>query len=345
MKKILLSLAAIIIPALMATAGKYLDPDSLSSGWNQDILKDGYQSRFVYLGETYDGKARCTIIRKLSPKKSKKAILYVHGFNDYFFQSEMGNRFVDSCYNFYAVDLRRYGRSMLPWQYPFDIRDFDNYFQDIDSALNQIHKDGFQDITLFGHSTGGLTSAYYASRKGARCRFNRVMCDSPFLAWNFSPMYRRVLIPMVGFWGRIFKNTKIKQEHCDGYSHSLLKEYYGDWEYDTNWKMIYSPDVTAAWINAVSTAQKHLMKHGDHIMVPILILHSNRKIEGCGWEPRFQTGDAVLDPHELQKRGMKLGHQPVVVTIDNGMHNLILSSDTLAREAAYKAIFDFLRTH
>ena len=32
------------------------------------------------------------------------------GFNDYFFQAEMGRQFADSGYNFYAVDLRRYGR-------------------------------------------------------------------------------------------------------------------------------------------------------------------------------------------------------------------------------------------
>lgn len=345
MKRIIPSILLLLFTTLPALCGIYLDPDSLSSRWHPDILKDGYESRFVCLGKKYDGMARCTIIRKKSPAPSKKAILYIHGFNDYFFQSEMGNRFVDSCYNFYAVDLRRYGRSLLPSQYPFDIRDFDAYFQEIDSAINQIHRDGIHDITLFGHSTGGLTTAYYAAKRGARCEVRRVMCDSPFLAWNFSPLYRNLLIPAVGFWGRIFKDTKIKQGHCDGYAYSLLKQFHGDWEYDTDWKMIYSPDVTAAWINAVSQAQKYLRKHGDGIVVPILIMHSDKKVEGCGWTPEFQKGDAVLNPAQINKVGLGLGKNPDVVTIDNGMHNLILSSDTTAREAAYLAIFNFLRKY
>jgi len=342
MKKYLI-LISVILCILAANAQKYLDPDILSSGWHSDILKDGYEARYVNLGKTYDGNARCTIIRKLCREKSKKAILYIHGFNDYFFQSEMGNRFVDSCYNFYAVDLRRYGRSLLPWQYPFDIRNFNEYMQEIDSAVNQIHHDGIHEIILFGHSTGGLTTAYYAAKRGARSAFKAAMCDSPFLAWNFSPLYRKVLIPAVGFWGRIFKTTKIPQAHCDGYAYSLLKQYFGDWEYNTDWKMVYSPAVTAAWVNAVSSAQKHLMRHGADITIPILVLHSDRKISGCQWSPDFQTGDAVLDPEQLHKRGMKLGHNPQVITIPNGMHNLILSSDTTAREAAYDAIFSFLR--
>ena len=73
-------------------------------------------------------------------------------------------------------------------------------------------------------------------------------------------------------------------------------------------------------------------------------MHSSRKINGCNWEPDFQTGDAVLDPAMLQKRGMKMG-QPdkrVVCTIDSGLHDLILSRKEV-REAAYDTMFRFIR--
>ncbi len=94
---------------------------------------------------------------------------------------------------------------------------------------------------LRGHSTGGLTVALYGALKGKDIQVNRIVTDSPFLAWNFSSFMRHIAIPVVGFYGKIFKNTKIKQSHCDGYAHSLLKEYYGEWTYNTDWKMIYSP--------------------------------------------------------------------------------------------------------
>ena len=280
----------------------------------------------------------------MSETPSTKAYLYIHGFNDYFFQSEMGERFVDSGYNFYAVDLRRYGRSREPWQYPFNIRNQEEYFNDIDSAISQILKDGNTDITLSGHSTGGLTVALYGAVKGADVPVDRIVTDSPFLAWNFSGFMRSVAIPVVGFWGKIFKNTKIKQGHCDGYAYSLLKEYYGEWTYNTDWKMIYSPPVTASWVNAISTAQNKVMKKHDNILVPILVMHSSRKIDGCNYTPEFQTGDAVLDPFMLQERGEKLGYIREVCTIDSGLHDLILSRKEV-RDQAYETIFTFIREH
>ena len=53
-----------------------------------------------------------------------------------------------------------------------------------------------------------------------------------------------------------------------------------------------------------------------------------------------------LNPHELQKRGMKLGQKSTrqVSTITDGMHDLILS-EPASRESAYDTIFRFIRAH
>ena len=316
------------------------------TSWHADIL-EGYESRYVNQGEAFDGPCRSTIIRKLADKSSKKAFLYVHGFNDYFFQSEMGERFVDSGYNFYAVDLRRYGRSRLPWQYPFNVRDQKEYFADIDSALSQIRQDGNTDITLGGHSTGGLTVILFAAERGDEVGVDRVVTDSPFLAWNFSPFMQKVAIPTVSFLGGMFKNSKIDQSRCDGYAYSLLKQYHGFWTYNTDWKMIYSPPVTMSWVRAISKAQSNIKKKRKNIKKPLLVMHSSRKIDGCNWSPVFMTGDAVLDPFAIRKIGLSLGADPdrtVVCTIDSGLHDLILS-EPRPREAAYDSIFKFILSH
>lgn len=322
---------------------KYKGPKTPVSDttWHADILP-GYEARYVDQGEAFDGPCRSTIIRKLCPRGSRKAYLYIHGFNDYFFQSEMGERFVDSGFNFYAVDLRRYGRSREPWQYPFNIRKQEEYFADIDSALAQIRRDGNSDITLSGHSTGGLTVAFMGAMKGKDIGVDRIVTDSPFLEWNYSPFMRNIAVPVVSFFGKMFKNAKIKQAHCDGYAYSLLKEYYGEWTYNTDWKMVYSPPVTLSWIGAINSAQSRTIKKAKNIAVPILVMHSSRKIEGCNYTPEFQTGDAVLDPAMLQKQGMKLGTVREVCTIDSGLHDLILSREP-ARDAAYDTIFSFIR--
>lgn len=323
---------------------KYKGPKTPTTdiSWHPDILP-GYEARYVNQGEAFDGPCRSTIVRLKAKIPSRKAFLYIHGFNDYFFQAEMGRRFVDSGFNFYAVDLRRYGRSKEPWQYPYNIRDMKEYFADIDSALVQIRKDGNTDITLGGHSTGGLTVSYFAAVRGSDVGVDRVVTDSPFLEWNYNSFMRNVAVPVVSFLGKIFKNSKIKQGHCDGYAYSLLKEYHGEWEYNTDWKMIYSPPVTYSWVGAIERGQSQLMKKRQNIKVPILVMHSSRKIEGCNWEPVFQTGDAVLDPHMIQERGEKLGTRRMVCTIDSGLHDLILS-ESPHREAAYDTMFRFIRT-
>lgn len=349
MKKLLM-VPALLAMACIATAEwhfpeKYTGPvtPTTDTTWHTDILP-GYEARYVNQGEAFDGPCRSTVVRKLNKKASKKAFLYIHGFNDYFFQKEMGERFVDSGYNFYAVDLRRYGRSWVPWQYPFNIRKQTEYFDDIDSALVQIRRDGNTDITLGGHSTGGLTVLYFAAMRGKDCPVDRVVTDSPFLEWNFSAFMRNVGAPVIEFLSKFFKNSKIKQGHCDGYAYSLLKQYHGEWEYNTDWKMVYSPPVTYSWVGAINHAQSVLMKKAKDIAVPVLVMHSSRKIDGCNWTPEFQTGDAVLDPAMLQKRGEKMGSpdRRVVCTIDSGLHDLILSRPEV-REAAYDSIFSFIK--
>lgn len=343
---VLIVLLTAIAPALQALrqhTGKYEGPRyyTTDTTWHEDILP-GYEARYVNQGKAFDGPCRSTIIRRRARVNSHRAYLYVHGFNDYFFQSEMGKRLVDSGYNFYAVDLRRYGRSMQPWQYPFNVRNMKEYFADIDSAILQIRRDGNSDITLSGHSTGGLTVLYYAAVKGEDVPVERVVTNSPFLEWNYPPLMRNAGAPIVGALGKIFPNSKIKQGHCDGYAYSLLKEYHGQWEYNTDWKMIYSPPVTFSWVGAINSAHSDLMRKRKRISVPILVMHSSRKTGGCAWTPDFQWADCVLDPVEIERQGKKLGSIREVCAIDSGIHDLILSEPG-PREAAYDTIFSFLR--
>lgn len=317
--------------------GEKVMPDDWT--WGEDILP-GYESRFVKMEDAFDGPVRSTIIRLKSRKPSKKAFLYIHGFNDYFFQADWGKQFADSGYNFYAVDLRRYGRSRLPWQYPFNVRDQKEYFADIDSALSQIHRDGNEDITLGGHSTGGLTVAYYAACRSEKIGVDRVVCDSPFLAWNYNLFMRKVAAPMIGGLGKIFPNSVIKQGHCDGYAYSLLKQFDGEYEYNTDWKMIYSPPVKWGWIGAIDGAQRNLLKKRDKIAVPLLVMTSSRKIDGCNYTPEFQTGDAVLDPVMLRDCARHLSNTKVAI-IDSGIHDLILTRSPVG-ERARDSIFKFI---
>lgn len=309
-----------------------------SRDWEPDTLLpgDGYYDLTVNQPDDYQGKVVSTVIRKLSDCGDRRAILYVHGFNDYFFQNEMGDRFVDSCYNFYAVDLRRYGRSLRDGERKFDIRNLKDYFPDIDSALNVIKRDGNREVILMGHSTGGLITSLFMAEKPDTI-VKGLILNSPFLDWNLSKFNERVAVPFVTFIGGIFPKINIRQGASDTYARSLLKKYDGEWDYDTDLKLVHSPDVTSGWIRAINRAQHQLRK--KTINVPILLLHSD-KSEGAPGSTSLNS-DCVLDVKDISKYGRRLGPDVTEEIIPDGLHDLSLSQPE-ARNRFYTDIFKWL---
>jgi len=313
---------------------------SASRTWVSDRYLAGYEETTVTMPEDYDGKVVSTVVRKKSDCANGIGVLYVHGYNDYFFQSEMGDRFVDSCYNFYAVDLRKYGRSLLEGQRPYQVRNIDEYYADIDSALTIMHDDGVRRAVIMGHSTGGLVVASYMNAR-PDSTIRAVILNSPFLEWNMGGFMKKVAIPFVSFLGRTFPNFSISQGDGTAYAESLLKDYHGEWGYDTNLKTIHPRKVTAGWIRTISRAQKALRKRSA-IDCPVLLLHSARSIDGSEWTPEHNTGDAVLNVDDISRIGKTLGLDVTEVTIEDGLHDLVLSAPAVRAEV-YDVIFVWLR--
>ena len=307
--------------------------------WMPDSLGDGYQMRYVDQGADYSGPVRSTIIRKLSPCGGDRGVLYVHGYNDYFFQKEMGDRFVDSCHNFYAVDLRKYGRSLLPGQRRCEARDLHEYFADIDSALADMQRQGIDQVDLIGHSTGGLITALYMS-EDPNPVVKALILNSPFLEWNMSGFMRKFLVPLVSCIGSHHPTIQISNGNSTAYGESLLKEHHGEWNYNTNWKTTYPQKVTAGWIRAIDEGHAQLQR-GALINVPILLMHSDKSVYGDDWKPEYQEGDGVLNVKDISKYGRMLGRNVTEVTVPGGLHDLILSSPAV-RNAVYDSIFRFL---
>ena len=305
-----------------------------------DYLGDNFEFLTFKMNDDYEGEVISTLIKRKTENKDAVAVLYVHGFNDYFFQSEMADKIDSAGYAFYAVDLRKYGRSLLPNQYPFNVRSLDEYNTDIDSAIAVIRKEGYDEIVLMGHSTGGLISANYARANSKNLPMNGMILNSPFLDMNQSWIKEKVLIPCVSFLGKFFPKAKLPQGLSPGYAHSLLKEFNGEWNFKTDWKMINSPSLTFGWIRSIYTAQRKVQK-GLDITIPVLVMHSDKSIYGDEWTEEFNNGDAVLDVKDIEKYGKRLSSDSKDVTINNGLHDLVLSKPEVRKEV-YVTIFEFL---
>lgn len=331
MKRFRIFLALYLLCIVLANATK----------WNPDILGKGYSATQITMPDDYSGKVVCTVVKKSATTQSKRAVLYIHGYNDYFFQSEMGDEFVAHDYNFYALDLRKYGRSILDKKRKFEVRKLDEYFVDIDSALNIIKNEGNTDVVLMGHSTGGLIVAYYmAQGMGNNQPIKALVLNSPFLDMNLSNTEENYLLPMLSLVSGMFPRIAIDQNSNDAYAQSLLRKYHGEWEYNTEWKMPISPAVSVGWLGAIHKAQMKLQK-GTEIKLPILLMRSDKTVHGDEWSSEFNQGDCVLDVTEISKYGRQLGAKVQEVVVKEGLHDLILSRKPV-REALYVYMFEWL---
>src|SRR5256714_9463023 len=130
-----------------------------------DILGDAYGRRTLELGTDDEGPVVATLISRPPSRPTGRAVLYVHGYVDYFFQTHVADFFVDRGIHFYALDLRKYGRSLLPHQTPNFVRDIAEYYPELDEAARIIREeDGHERLLVNAHSTGRLTTAPWAHR-------------------------------------------------------------------------------------------------------------------------------------------------------------------------------------
>ncbi len=316
----------------------------LSAQWREDILGANYQQQSISLGTDYDGEVITTVVRRTPLEGVKRAILYVHGYNDYFFQDEMATRFADSTWQFYAVDLRKYGRSLREGDTRFRVYDIEEYFADIDATIEVMLADGIDEIVMMGHSTGGLTTSLYCDARGAgeaSSPIKALILNSPFFDMNLSWSLENIVQPVITILGKYFKEMVVQgaSDELSLYAKSLLKEYNGEWSFDTDLKISYSDPTTAGWLRAICLAQNELQS-GLDIKCPVLVLYSDKSVYG-EWSDDYMRGDSVLDVADIEKYADTIGPNVTEVVIPEALHDVVLSNKT-ARERAFTAMFDFL---
>lgn len=327
MKRIALPILLSFASALTVSAQSWM-PDSLP----------GYQMRYVQQKDDYAGKVRCTIIRYDKALSSDCGVLYIHGFNDYFFQTEMGEQYAANGYQFYALDLRKYGRSLMHGQKRCQARNLNEYFADIDSALNIIRTDGCTEITIMGHSTGGLIAAYYIAKEKPK-DVTSLILNSPFLDWNLGKL--EPLVGTLSGLGKVLPNLSFSSGSSTAYGYSLNDEYRGEWHFNTQWKSLHGTEIDLGWIRAINSAQNYLKRHPYSVEVPVLLMYSDSSVLAHDWEPAVSRADAVLDVKDIKKYGSKLSLNTTLYKVPGGMHDLILSAEDV-RYPLYRKIFAWL---
>ena len=306
----------------------------------------GYWQHTFGLGPDPDGEGDlvATLVRRGEPGPSATgAVLMVHGFTDYFFNTEQADHFAALGFAVYALDQHKCGRAWREGQTPHFTTDLARYDTELERALDLISEESpAADVLICAHSTGGLIVALWLDRLRRRCEIARrritgLVLNSPWLDLQGPAILRTAPTgAAIRAMSRINKKRVLRPPAEGGYGATLHKEFGGDFEYNLAWKPIGGFPVTFGWLHAVRRAQTKLHR-GLDVGVPNLILRSDRSVREVtdpAKADEIQRGDAVLDVKQIARWAGCIGNRSTIVPIVDAKHDVFLSVSE-SRQAAY----------
>lgn len=314
--------------------------------WTADILGTDFQSCRVDAPGP-DGVVRhATLIRHRVQSKGQAdgdaysaprrygAVLFLHGWSDYFFNTELARFWAEQGYDFYALDMHNHGRSLeadMPGGYVANLADYD---AEIEKAIGIIRYDhaarSAGSLTLMGHSTGGLVAALWASRHPADVQY--LILDSPWLEMHGSSLVRRAAQAMVSPIAKIRPETVLRLPERGFYFRSISSTAEGEWTLDENYRPPLAFPVRAGRLSAVFAGHSQVAR-GLKLEMPVLVLTSTTSANGMVWQESMRRSDAVLDVSVIALRAMALGRSVTLERIDGALHDVFLSAPAVRKDA------------
>ena len=304
--------------------------------------------------------------------RHERAVLYLHGRNDYFFQTHLADAFLQAGYEFYALDLRTCGRAGIGHPSPHDVRDLRIHDEEIGEALRIIRSEhGHGVVVLNGHSTGGLQAVIWAADHPGSVE--AVVLNSPWLQLNASGLIRSYGSAYVDVLSRrsperIIDNpaeAKARKRlaaeaasapgpdgaeaggsepvEADLYVRVLHRRWGGEWDWDLRLKPSPAFPVRAGFLAGIRRLQREV-RHGLGIEAPVLVCCSTTS---SGPEASLEEAlhsDIVLSVDQIIERAAFLGTDVTVRQIPGGVHDLALSPSP-AREEYLATVTDWLDEH
>jgi len=317
--------------------------------WKPDILGADYSQVVLDLGTDPDGQGtvEAVLVRRdprpgeTPPEEENGVVLYVHGFTDYFFQTELADFFAARGLRFYALDLRKCGRARKPGHTAHYVSDLALYDDELDRALAIVtaaHPG--KPVVLVAHSTGGLIVPLWLNRR--RLAGNptgdivAVVLNSPWLDLQVSDALRGPVTQLLRVLSKV-RPFLVLGVRTGTYGRTLHVSGAGEWDYDLELKPLAGFPVTAGWLNAIRRAQVRLHR-GIEIGAPTLVLRSTRSGKGTKVSDHV---DLVIDTAQIAQWESSLGSQVTDVPVKDARHDVFLSIPE-SRASAYEALGDWL---
>ncbi|MEP6781924.1 MAG: alpha/beta hydrolase, partial [Gemmatimonadaceae bacterium] len=168
----------------------------MSRAWMPDASTPAFESATLPLAHETDGELVATLLRHRKPLNARRAMIYVHGFIDYFFHDHVADAVRAMGCDFYALDLRRHGRSIRDGNRQNCCTDLAQYYTEITAAIDIVmEEEGHESVVLYGHSTGALVASLYADHGERKRSLAAVVLNSPFFDFKIGA-WQRLKLPI-----------------------------------------------------------------------------------------------------------------------------------------------------
>jgi alpha-beta hydrolase superfamily lysophospholipase len=321
------------------------------AAWQADILGAGYEQQVLELGPDPDGEgdAAAVLVRRVTrPGETVGGVaLYVHGFSDYFFQTELADFLAARGLPFYALDLRKSGRARRADQTAHYVSDLALYDAELEQAMAILAAEhpGLPVVAV-AHSTGGLILPLWLDRKRVRtggvAPIAGLVLNSPWFDLQGKPVQRGPVTQALRVLSKVRPLRTLGPE-LTVYGKTLHVSGTGEWDFDLALKPLAGFPVTLGWLNAIRRGHAQLHR-GLDVGVPSLVLRSSRTHYSRTYSAEDDRADGVLDVRQIARWAGCLGDETTVVPIPDARHDVFLSLPDV-RKHAYDRLGGWLRDH
>ena len=290
------------------------------------VLGPPYTARTLQLTPDEEGEVVATLVSRSASEPTGRAVLYVHGYVDYFFHDHVAQFWVDEGYDFYALDMRKYGRSIRPHQTPNYCTDLAEFDEELDEAVRIIRdEDGHSVLVVMAHSMGGLVTSLWADRRGADGRVDALVLNSPWFGHNGPWLERTQLVGRtIETVGKRRERMMLPMRISVHQVHSVHSDYRGEWDFNLAWKPAEGFPSLAGFGRAIHRGHGQVAR-GLDVPCPVLVACSTRSVRSSRWTDEFMSADLLLNVDDMVKHGANLSRHVTIARIEGGMHDLALS--------------------
>ncbi len=323
--------------------GEHSTEHSTENGWIADVLGSPFEQRTLPLGTDADGDVVATLVRRMpnglagwfGPLREVD-VLYVHGWSDYFFQTEVAEFWNGLGARFYALDLRKYGRSLRDGQTPGYVTSLQVYDDDIAAArevMRSADPRGRRRLVLLGHSTGGLILSLWAARHPGEAA--ALVLNSPWLELQIGALGRQALAPLVR--AAAWVDPLGRHPEVDlGFYTRAQRELGSLPQGHTDWRPARGFPTHPGWLAAI-LAGHTTVAAGIDIGCPALVLLSSAWAPPLQWSDAMTAADSVLDVDDIARAATRIGSLVTIARIPGAIHDVFLS-EAHARAHAFDTV-------